>query len=344
VIRFLTAVAVALLSVAVVAVPTSNANPVVGSVYDGYFTYGADGYFHYGNASYTRQWVSSPGYYSYGYYYPGYAYYKYTQYAVPQTYSTVPAYSPKWKEEFVKYDEYIADHAAYLETLSRHGINGQTLPFLQGGPAYKYGYNANLGSYGANGQTLYGYSYQQVQQAYGGLNLNTMYQQAGRLTQGAQALAGQAHTETIGLADNIANNAARVSEVLAKGEAAERALRAANAPASSTTVTTVSGASAGATTGTGVSGGLPAGGSAPAGDVRAFVANIVTPACGGCHSGADPKAKLDLTKWESMTPDVHALVLERLTSQDEKKRMPRDKDGHAGNVTREQLLEFVRYQ
>lgn len=365
-IRFSTAVAVALLAVAVVAVPTGRADLVNGATYDYWYRWDAGAnLFYYGNQAYTRALVSTPGFWSCGYYYPGSSYYRYTAVYPAQAYSTVPAYGDGWRSQLLglakQRDKYelenrrlAIDQAAYIESIKALGLTGNfTIQGYGQGvnypnavyPAYglSYGYNPNLGSYGANGQTLYGYSYSQVQQAYGGLNLNTMYQQASRLTAGAQALAGQAHTENIGLVDSIATNAARVSEVLAKGEAAERALRAANAPASTTTVTTVSGANVGAVSGSVAAGGAAASNTTSAG-AGSFLATVATPVCGSCHGGNAPKGGFNITKaWPDIVSDPakKAVVLERLFTRDPEKHMPRGADGKSAELTPEQKMAFM---
>lgn len=75
-----------------------------------------------------------------------------------------------------------------------------------------------------------------------------------------------------------------------------------------------------------------------------FIASVVTPACGGCHSGADPKAKFDIVKaWPSLAPEQKDVVLERLFTRDPDKHMPRTADGKSGRLTADQLRQFVTH-
>ncbi len=136
---------------------------------------------------------------------------------------------------------------------------------------------------------------------------------------------------------DITGAAGRVAETLAKGQAAAGVLKAAEAPPSSVSSTF----SAGAAGGTAVAGGNAAATAPAATDVKAFVTNFAIPACGGCHSGNDPKGKLDITKWESFDPERKAEIYERLTTRDKEKRMPRLADGGPGALSKEQLKAFV---
>src|SRR5438105_2351598 len=98
-IRFITIAALALLTAAVVCVPTGRAELIDGYTYNGWYTYKAGtGLFWYGNQAYSRSLVTNPGYYAYnsygGYvYYPGSSYYQYTAVYPQQAYSPTPTVS-----------------------------------------------------------------------------------------------------------------------------------------------------------------------------------------------------------------------------------------------------------
>ncbi len=51
--------------------------------------------------------------------------------------------------------------------------------------------------------------------------------------------------------------------------------------------------------------------------------------CAACHYGARVEGKFDVSKFWAMSPAEKAVVRERLTTSDLKKRMPRNPDGTA---------------
>lgn len=347
-IRVLTWFALALLLLGVAALPT-QADPVVGQLYDGYFTFGHDGLFHYQDAVYSRQWVSSPGYWSYGVYYPGSAYWKYTRIANSYAAAAAPAYGTGWKSEVLRYAQARDDQQLYFESLKALGINGQSYGFQQYGAGYS-AYSSPIG-YTPQGATQYGYSVQQAREVYGyNLDLNKLAQISGQLTQGAQAAASQANTETNTVVTELGKNAARVAEVLARGQAAAEALRAARAQPSTSSTTTITGTGAAASVGGSGVGQIPAAPAAPATgggsemSQAEFLASVVTPACAGCHGGAKPQADFDIVKaWPGLTPQQKAVVYERLFTRDPEKHMPRTSDGKSGTLTQDQLKAFVSH-
>lgn len=74
------------------------------------------------------------------------------------------------------------------------------------------------------GNTVYGYS--TVAEAYGNIDLGVLYNQAARLTDQAQQLAGQAATDFHSLVQAEGNNRAEVAKIIAQGQAAREALMA----------------------------------------------------------------------------------------------------------------------
>lgn len=76
----------------------------------------------------------------------------------------------------------------------------------------------------AQGSTVYGYS--SVSDAYGQADLGLLYNQAARLTDQAQQLAGQAHMDFSALVQSEAQNRVEVAKILAQGQAAREALQA----------------------------------------------------------------------------------------------------------------------
>jgi transposase-like protein len=367
----------ALIAVLAVSVPLASAELVHNYTYDGYYRWDSQAnLFRYGdNRYFTRAWVTNPTtyYYSCGYQY-AYApsgYYKYTE-VYPSAYTAsayvAPTYGNGWREQLLgiarQRDKYelenrrlAIDQAAYVESVKVLGLAGNfnVQGYGQGVnypnavyPAYglAYGANANLGSYGNNGNngsTVYGYSVAQVAQAYGVVDRQKLYAQAYKLGEGAQQ-AGTVATESFHrLVGEEGQNAARVlealarsNESLAKGEAAERALKAAAPAASSTTSTTISGTAVGGsvpplnTGGNGAAGVAEARTAVSSEDTKAFLTNVVTPNCAGCHTGKGDKlpGSFDIVgAWSRMTRQQKDVVRERIATRDPEKHMPRSQDG-----------------
>lgn len=78
------------------------------------------------------------------------------------------------------------------------------------------------------GTTVYGYS--TVAEAYGNVDLGLLYNQAARLTDQAQQLAGQAATDFQSLVQAEGQNRAEVAKIIAQGQAARDVLLAAKGP------------------------------------------------------------------------------------------------------------------
>jgi hypothetical protein len=338
-----------LLALLVVAVPTAQANLVVGQLYDGYFTYGTDGYFHYGDAAYSRYWVSSPGYYQYGYYYPGYAYWKYTRIYTPSYSATptvaAPAYGPNWKTEAVKVGAQLADMELYYKTLNALGFRGQNYSFQTG--SFYFTGTPSLGSFGFNGTTNYGFGVANVTTQYKALDTNIIAAQAFKLGQGAQDNAREVTGQLLTITNEAVVGNQRVAETLAKGQAAaqlaERAARAVEAPPSSSSVTTTFGSGSSAGTSATTTPNAPVAGG-DYGDVAAFQAQVLNTTCTGCHGGQEPKGKFNLTNWAKMSEEDHNRALERVVSMDPDKRMPRTADNKPGSISKVQLRGFVNFQ
>ncbi len=86
-------------------------------------------------------------------------------------------------------------------------------------------YNQPIAS---QGTTVYGYS--TVAEAYGNVDLGLLYNQAARLTDQAQQLAGQAAADFQTLVQTEGQNRAEVAKIIAQGQAAREALSAAKGP------------------------------------------------------------------------------------------------------------------
>lgn len=185
------------------------------------YVQGADGFFYLNGVAYTRTFVNGYYYIERGcrYWYPGS--YSYTK--VVKTAATNPN---DWRQEIAKAARERLEHQNFLESLRFAGLNAPAQPNVLGG----YGSSHSIGTYGAQGNTVYGYSLNSIADLYGSTDLNALYLQAARLVQGAQSLAGQGSADFAGLVNAEGANRARVAEIIAKGQAAEKALQALNGP------------------------------------------------------------------------------------------------------------------
>ncbi len=126
---------------------------------------------------------------------------------------------------------------------------------------------------------------------------------------------------------------ARVAEILAKGQSAAVALQASNAQGSAkqTTTTTV------------IQPNVQAQAVVTDPNMTEFLRTIAVPACASCHSGPNAKAHLDINQYAGFTPQQKAIILERITTDDLSKRMPRLPDGKAGRLSVEGIRGFATH-
>lgn len=374
-----------------VALPTSSpasdyATGFVNS--DGYTWH--DGYWWYGSNAYTRVWVApTAGYWRCGIYYPGATgywsyYFDHAGQLAATTYSALSYTDPAWRSKILdlaaQRDKYELDarrtsveQAAFERSIAALGLTGNFAiagygqavaypalgAFANSHALYGNGYGAtpNLGTYGANADSLYGYSFSQVKEAYGTTDLNALYQSASRLAKGAQDLGGQATSDFSALVEQAGNNQARVAEILAKAQAAAIALNAANPQPSTktTTTSTVTGSAAnvgtaGSTVQTTVAPGTTpppdpqAAAAASQADMANFMRTVAIPSCGSCHSGKTVKGGFDIMSYPTLDATAKAKVWGRVFSLDPEKRMPRAADGGPGvPQTAEQKQEWVKH-
>jgi hypothetical protein len=356
-----------------------------GYAHDGY-TYG-NGYWYRQGYAYTRQKVYYPISYAYnacGYLVqqPSTYYYSYTQVDnAPPYVPSVPAYNPDWKTQLLELarqrDAFEGalrksdlDQRSYLEAIKALGLSGNFYWPNYGGYGASYGYmghNYYNHGYGYNygyvppvvqGNTTYGYSVNTVKELYGSTDLNALYQQSARLTQGAQTLANQANSDFAGLVGQAGTNAGRVAEILARAQAARTALEATQLPPGSKTTITESGSitAPGAPVApmpvpgpkTSV---MPQGPMPKADDIgdqarsdALFLKTIAMPRCGACHSGKVTKGDLDITLYPSFDLERKKRVWVRLMTDNRDKLMPRNPDGGPGTpLSAQELQEFLSH-
>lgn len=240
------------------------------------------------------------------------------------------------------------DYNAFQQSLKALGLEGnfrwngygQAINYGTGF-AHSYGQGSvNLGSYGGNGNTLYGYSYSTIKDVYGDTNLNTLYQQAARLTQNAQTLAGQATTDFTDLVGKEGENRARVAEILAQAQAASQALQAAKPQARERTETRVFSFRTEADGNGGVKVvPIEGGGEQPIAQPRdaAVFQTLIKTKCASCHSGDKKEGGFDIATYGGLDALKKTKVWNRLLTPDQDKRMPKGQPA----LTADEIRLFV---
>lgn len=175
------------------------------------------------------------------------------------------------------------------------------------------------------GSTVYGYS--SVAEAHGSVDLGVLYNQAARLTEQAQQLAGQAHSDFSSLVQIEGNNRTEVAKIIAQGQAAREALSAVrvessiSSPQFRTFSFKVS--------------------STQSGDIHVEkmmpedekfdvvgnkdVSSLLTDKCVSCHNSSNAQGGLNLL--DDISSDQQESILSRVITDDLTKRMPRNADG-----------------
>jgi len=272
-------------------------------------------------------------YYPQTYYQPSYTQ-AYTPPATPAYTPPVIETAPDWKAQTVKYLQYKEDLDAFNKVIS--------LIAPQASLQSAYG----TASYAPHAGTVYGYTYQNVKEAYSPVDLNVMDQTTARLINGIQSSLSQANTERTGIVSQLTDAQARVAEIRAQAEGAalvqqQAALllqSAKAAPSTKNTTTVTSNGSSSQQYAQQQSDPVPVN---P--DMQNFMKNVLTPVCGGCHSGTNIKGSFNIANWPQFTPQQKKLVWDRLTTDVEEKRMPRTKDGKAGRVSTDVLFQFATH-
>ena len=217
----------------------------------------------------------------------------------------------------------------FLEAVEALGLTGNFRLNNYGADTYpaRASAQAPLSSAGVNGQTIYGYSYSSIADVYG-VDLNALYQQASRLTQNAQTLAGQAHTDFSDVLKQEGANRARVAEILAKGQAAAQVAKAVEA---SQTVRVESREFRFRVEPDGKITQIP--------EPTATISGVFAPAkCVGCHAGTKKEGGFAVALFPKMSVEDKRKVWELLVSPDLTKRMPKGQPA----LTAEELKVFFQ--
>lgn len=287
----------------------------------GYNTPFYDGNYHYHNAGYYK-----------GTYYPAGNYaWRNGGWVAQPSYNQTP---PNWKSQLLELAKAREEYKEFNDALKSMGLTGTTSGFSQPNFSNYTNANANLGTYGANGSTIYGYSYSTVKDLYGSTDLNTLFQQAQRLAQNAQTLGSQATQDFQTAVSQEGNNRSRVAEILAKGQAASQALQSAQGNGITTTSTTTqfkidNGKQIQSTTNQTVprQQQTQAASATQQGQARITpeFAQLATIKCLKCH-GADKnkiEGKFDVRNYPDMSVSDKEKVWQRLMTKDEGQLMPK---------------------
>ena len=173
----------------------------------------SDGYYWLDSVAYTRTYVNGHSYYSGGrcYWSPGY--YSYSKVVINK-----PATNPNdWRQEIAKAARERLEHQNFLESLKFAGLDAPRTAVNYGVGGYG---SLQIGNYGVSGNTIYGtqQSLISLSDVYNSGDLATFYQQASRLAENAQSLAGQAN---LSFSDRLAQyqaGQAKVAEIVALGQ------------------------------------------------------------------------------------------------------------------------------
>jgi len=349
---------------------------------DGYVFQG--GYWNWHGDAYTRALRQRAGYYNCGYYYPGAYYYHYVFHhgaAVP-TYSSGSNYlSGNWRDRLLQIAserdrvegeirKAAFEQAYFTDSVKALGFEGNFhiqnygySPFGYGpGKAANYGGgNLQMSTAGAQGNTVYGYSYNTLANVYGDTNPAALYQQAYRLAESAQKYGDKA---TGGFQDIVAQDndgRQKVAEILAKGQAVQEFLSRLDGNSAKVETKTFSFKVGPGQDGkvqiqrveqppqaqppstpppreppkepsrddSGYNSGKPGQTKKSKVLFEAWQASAKAK-CAACHSGEKAKGGFDVAMYPGLDDDHKAVVIARLTTLDENRQMPRMPDGKAG--------------
>lgn len=202
-----------------------------------------------------------------------------------------------------------ADHKAYIEALAALGYSAN-----QSYQQQSYG-----NAIGSVGNTQYGYSAQTVLQAYGVLDLNSLYLAASQLTRGAQQLGSQATTEFNGLVGQAGQNQARIAEILARATAAKQVLDSLE-QTKTTIVNSVNEFGSGPQLQNGNWNGNGQ-------QQNQQLAQVLQTKCAACHNSSKRRGNFNAADYLNMSPEEKGYVISLLTTNDPNRRMPRISDG-----------------
>jgi hypothetical protein len=295
------------------------------------YTLGNDGYYYQGSQAYTR----SP----YSYYYCGryYTAYTYTPYYPPvQAAPKKVTYTdPDWRTKLLdlaaerdkaelKVRQGVFEQQYFLQAVKELGLGGnfriegygQAPPYQPSAPTYQVGYQA--------GSTVYGMAtYNTLAQVYGQESVGQLLQTYARLTENQQNLGGRATQDMAQLIGQEGTYRNKVAEILAKGEAVRQMLKALEEQS--------------ATLKTQVQVPTPLDGNptfntqqVPQSNLRKLFEESASNRCLSCHSGQKKEGGFDVTEFAALPFDRQMKVIDRMTTTNTDKLMPRSPQGGPG--------------
>lgn len=309
---------------------------------DGAYTYAADGYWWKGTNAYNRVTSYYSTFYANGVCYPAGYYYSYQfSHIRPQLTSADPQWRTKLLDIYhdnVKTENDVRkgafEQAYFNDTVKTLGLQGKVrydngpTPLYGAGSVGGYGASLQLSTAGANGSTLYGYSYNQQASIYGE-DLGAYMTMADRQINNISKIFADQNNAFIDRINQAGEEQNKVALVIAKGKVVQEFLRGLDDRSAKIT-TQLNGWKAsvdkdGKTTVT------PTDPTATAnvGDTRAEFEKLATDRCVSCHGkGGKWQDKFDVTNYPAMTPSQKLHVLQRIDTDDATKVMPRDATDH----------------
>lgn len=273
-----------------------------------------NGYYYYGHGTdaYTRTLVQAPGYYYCGRYYPGASYYQYqlAPYKAPLT-----SADPHWRIKMLDIADKKLEQAYFIEAAKVLGLEGA---ISQGTQTY-YGQGQSQ-SYTSTGNTAYGYQTKYLD-LYGSTP-SQEFQQYARLSEtlinGATGIAAQFGQDAAKLSEIEGANRAKIAQILAERDymlALNAAVKGGTTKLETKTYQFKTG--------------TPQPQAQPK-DLRGLFEQSATNRCLSCHSGNKKEGGFDVTQFPAMNAQQQMKVIERMTTSDEARRMPRTPAGAAG--------------
>jgi len=196
----------------------------------------------------------------------------------------------------------------------------------------------------AQGSTVYGYS--ALSDSYSNIDLGLLYNQAARLTDQAQQLAGQAHMDFSAIVQSEGQNRAEVAKILAQGQAAREALSASRGselqPITKSFAFKVSQGSNGELKVEKIektSGSEPENFDLATPDIK-DVSQLLNNKCVSCHNSNNAQGGLNLLG--EISEDQQDSILKRVTTDNLDKRMPRNSDGAGQKLSIDELSVLFR--
>lgn len=262
---------------------------------------GPDGYWYSNGHAFTRTWVSGSHYVSCGRLYQTAGYYTYTPVVVAAPVATVPAYTPNWKSDLIKFLEVREDRIAYENSLRAIGLS------VPGG--YAQPNSALYGTFGVNTSTVYGHQPQSLAQYANPFapNLDQYFLQAFQLAQGAQEATTAANQQFNGSLQLTADRAAQIAGINARRDAVIAFSKMLDGPPSATSSSSIFKIEGGKIS--------PAETLPPPKDAAGTLQqrwNLSAQRCATCHFGTKLEGGFDVSLFPKMAPDKQIAVVARM--------------------------------